>query len=502
MDIKKQALIEKVYRELEKRYKPQRESVVEYIKLHHEQEYNKPFDDNWHYYEIEKQLLDIMAWNGKILIINVPPGSGKTMLITKFFPVWYMWNQEDVEVIATGYSWDLTQQYWSEAKDIYKSKTFKRCFPRRPWIRPDFDSKSLWKTEKWWTYRATGTWGIITGTRCRLFLIDDPIKPDEADNSDVKRQWVNNWFDNTVISRLYNPKKDSIVIIMQRTHENDLCWHILDKKKRWLMRNTEVVHLNFPAIAETGDDFRGIWEALQVNRYPIDTLQLIKESMSPVSWSCQYQQNPIAKESQEFHEEWFKYYDEFPKTWRIFTTVDPAFSKRDSADCSAIVTWRFIGDELYILEYTNARLNPGELNDKIIYHIRKRQPEKVGIEAFQAQTVITHSLKNELQKIWLSVWLEEIKQHQDKETKIRKLIPLYRNGLIYHRRGMEELEDQLVKFPRAIHDDLIDALQMLYDMYTLQPNTNVSNPIPKVEYYDDWTPRITTQYHDHLDDWW
>ena len=64
--------------------------------------------------------------------------------------------------------------------------------------------------------------------------------------------------------------------------------------------------------------------------------------------------------------------------------------------------------------------------DKLIYHIRKRQPEKVGIEAYQAQSMITTFLKNEMQRQRMHATIEEITQTGDKLTKIRKLVPLYR----------------------------------------------------------------------------
>ena len=56
-----------------------------------------------------------------------------------------------------------------------------------------------------------------------MFIIDDPIKPNEADKSEVVRSGVNNLFLNTVPSRLFDPAKDIIIIIMQRTHDDDLC---------------------------------------------------------------------------------------------------------------------------------------------------------------------------------------------------------------------------------------------------------------------------------------
>jgi len=67
------------------------------------------------------------------------------------------------------------------------------------------------------------------------------------------------------------------------------------------------------------------------------------------------------------------------------------------------------------------------MQEKIIYHIQKWSPEKVGIEAFQAQSMINVFLKQELQKRRIYANIEEVKQTGDKESKIRKLLALYKN---------------------------------------------------------------------------
>lgn len=82
---------------------------------------------------------------------------------------------------------------------------------------------------------------------------------------------------------------------------------------------------------------------------------------------------------------------------------------------------------MYILEVTVGRVSADVMLDKIEYHIKKRQPEKVGIEAFQAQSMIGTFLKNTLTKQGIFVNIEEIRQTGDKLSKIRKLIPLYRH---------------------------------------------------------------------------
>lgn len=209
------------------------------------------------------------------------------------------------------------------------------------------------------SYYATGTGGSITGKGANYFIIDDPLKPDEAE-SDIIRTGINNWFENTVPSRLDNPKRGCIIIIMQRTHEDDLCGHLIEKMKNKTGDDWTV--LSLPSIAEQDeyipvDDFafsRLKGDVLHPKRFDNESIEKIRKNMNNSTFECQYQQNPISKESQEFHTEWFKYIDrqDIPTGGRIFTTVDPAWTKNTSSDYTAIITGKFIADKLYILEYT------------------------------------------------------------------------------------------------------------------------------------------------------
>lgn len=129
---------------------------------------------------------------------------------------------------------------------------------------------------------------------------------------------------------------------------------------------------------------------------------MLKKSKDSLTFSSQYQQDPVNKETQEFHEERFKYHGTenvpTPPYVRIFTTVDPAFKENQENDQSCVMTVGFIEDRMYILEYSAGRYSPDVLQEKIIYHIAKWRPEKVGIEAFQAQSMIITFLRNELHK--------------------------------------------------------------------------------------------------------
>lgn len=276
---------------------------------------------------------------------------------------------------------------------------------------------------------------------------------------------------------------------MQRLHDDDLCWHLIEQELHWEKREKVVIK----AIAEEDEQYRKQGDSFFTKRFPLDILEWLKRQ-DKQAFSSQYQQEPTNKDTQEFHEERFKYHwtDSLPtpKWLRVFTAVDPAFKQSQENDNTSIITGWFIDDRLYILEITTGKISADIMQDKIIYHIKKRNPEKVWVEAFQAQSMIVTFLKNQLQKLWLHTTVEEITQSWDKLSKIRKLVPLYRDWLIFHKHWMDELELELKRFPRGKHDDIIDSLQMLYSMYELQPNTWIVKNKFVVKYDNYWIPYI------------
>ena len=88
---------------------------------------------------------------------------------------------------------------------------------------------------------STSVGGVLTGRGADLIILDDPLKPDDA-LSETRRTGVNEWYDNTLLSRLNSKETGVIIIVMQRLHQDDLVGHVMDQED-W-----EV--LSFPAIAE------------------------------------------------------------------------------------------------------------------------------------------------------------------------------------------------------------------------------------------------------------
>lgn len=480
---------ELIIRELERRYENERKSLTEYMKTifqHIKPNGIQNFHINWHHEEIALKLNEVLEGKCRRLIINIPPGHSKTEEITKCFPTWALGNYPNLRFILTWYSSTLTQWYSQEAKDYYKSDIYKAIFPRSLPISKKQDTKDYWKLEWWGEVYATGFDGTITGKRANIFIIDDPIKPNEAATSETMRKNVNENYGNTVVSRLADPLTSAVIIVMQRTHEEDLVGYLLELKEKGMWDDWDV--LSFPAYAVQDEKHRKRGEALDTYRFPVEALRQLQKGMPESVFECQYQQNPNSEVGAEFKKEWYKYHNyqevstelwiyPVPKAGRIFTYCDPAFTEDKKNDFSSITTVKLHGEDFYILKQDNVRVRPEDLEDILIDHLKTFTPEILGVEKRQAQVVVGASLRSRMLREWLTrTMIKDVLQPWDKLSKIRSLIPLYRNGQIYHPQSFRyeslttqeekeaSLEWQLNKFPRGKKDDAPDSLQWLVFM--------------------------------------
>src|SRR5215203_3818606 len=152
---------------------------------------------------------------------------------------------------------------------------------------------------------ATSIDGTLTGRGADIIIIDDPLKPSDA-LSDSKRQRVNDWFNNTLLSRLDDKQNGAIVIVMQRLHIDDLTGMLLRSSDEWTL-------LELPAIAEEeqviaiGEDeyhVRQVGDLLHAEREPRSTLDSLQAQLGSDTFAAQYQQRPVPPGGAMIKREW------------------------------------------------------------------------------------------------------------------------------------------------------------------------------------------------------
>jgi hypothetical protein len=264
-------------------------------------ENGRKFNVGEHHKRIAEKLDRVFRGECTRLIINCPPRYSKTEMLKAFVKKGLAINPAS-KYIMLSYSANLALDNSERIKDAVASDWYRDLFP---WvqIKKDSHSKQKWYTTQGGGIYATSSDGQVTGFGAGLvkeegaedfdiesnagawggaIIIDDPLKPLDA-SSPVKRQKVNDQFENTIRSRV-NDRSTPIIIIMQRLHKQDLCGYLLDlEPDEW-----EVLSLPALSVDENGNEV-----ALYPFKHTVEELHKIRAA-NRFTFETQYQQNPKA----------------------------------------------------------------------------------------------------------------------------------------------------------------------------------------------------------------
>lgn len=216
------------------------------------------FQPNWHIPYLCKELEEIAEAVGNNqpkkhdMIINIPPGTTKTITISIMFPVWCWTKWPHFKFICSSYSGALAMESAEKCRDIIRSDKFKLLFPNMG-IKEDKDTKSNFRIYTKKQMRkgdpprfiyggnrySTSVGGTLTGFHGHILIVDDPLNPQQA-ASTLELEKANYWIDQTLSTRKTNKKVTPTILVMQRLHQNDPSGYLLNKKK------TNVKHISLP----------------------------------------------------------------------------------------------------------------------------------------------------------------------------------------------------------------------------------------------------------------
>lgn len=420
---------------------------------------NPRYEPNWHHETISRELERIESFGDrdyKVLLVFVPPRHGKSELCSISFPAWYLGRNPDKEIITVSYSAELAQDFGGKTRGIVSGEAYPHIFQGLT-LKEDEQAKAKWKTNKGGSYTSVGVGGAITGRGANILLFDDPIKNREEAESEVYREKVWQFFTSTAFTRL--EPRGVVVVILTRWHVDDLAGRILANGQ--LKQRCKIIH--FPAIATEREIKREKGEALWPERFDVQALEEIKNTIGPYDWSALYQGSPILGEFQEFKlDEWRKTIGEAEvemKRCQRYLTVDTAISKKSQADYTGFCDNRVDSENFWYLRAWRMRLGAEELVDALFSLQVKHRYDKIGIERTVYLDGLKPYLDSEQRRRNHFLPIVELSHEQTKkEIRIRGLIPRYAAKSIYHIQGeCNALEEEQLQFPNGLHDDVLDA---------------------------------------------
>jgi predicted phage terminase large subunit-like protein len=174
----------------------------------------------------------------------------------------------------------------------------------------------------------------------------------------------------------------------------------------------------------------------------------------------------VPADAQVFKKEWLKYYDTLPEGCISFAFIDPAIGQRAHNDYTAIVVVYVDYDGNYYLHLANRyRLTPSQIVNKVFEIKEVFKCEAIGIESVAYQEALIYLTSEEMGKRDKIVPLKDIRRSSvSKETRILALVPRFEWNKLYIRRGLTDFEDEYAHFPRASHDDIMDALATIEEI--------------------------------------
>lgn len=208
-------------------------------------------------------------------------------------------------------------------------------------------------------------------------------------------------------------------------------------------------------------------------------LNQLKQSQGSFHFSAQYNNDPVDDDAIEFKRHWIRHYDVLPENGDDIMFIDPAFTEKKAYDFCGIVLTRITSENIvYVMQALALKLQPQDLIREIFrLHEVHKNIRKTYVESVAAQVMLLSLLKSEMLKRNKFFALDEFKPstRENKASRIRGLIPRFESGGILLRRGLSDLENELLEFPRNTHDDLIDALSQ---------GVNIWLPPSKIEHHE------------------
>ena len=406
-----------------------------------------------HHRIIAEKLERVARGELKRLIINMAPRHTKSEFASFLFPAWMMGKNPAMKIIQATHTTELAVNFGRKTKNLIDSDDFKTVFPEVK-LAADSKASGRWDTSRGGMYYAVGVGSNLAGRGGDLVIIDDPHSEQTAmSNSGFEDAW--DWYTGGPRQRLQ--PGGSIVLVQTRWSEKDMTGQLMRAMaKDDLADQWEVVEL--PAIFEDGSP---CWPEY----WGLEDLTAVRASIPPSKWNAQYQQRPTGEENAIIKREWWNKWEKesVPQLEYVIQSYDTAFSKKETADYSAITTWGVFypneggsGPNLILLDSKKGRWDFPELKGIALEEYEFWDPDTVIVEAKASGMPLTHELRN----MGIPVVNFTPSRGNDKVTRVHSVSPLFEAGMVWapDTTFADEMIEEVAAFPNGEYDDLVDSM--------------------------------------------
>lgn len=493
-------LAERLQSELNKRQEKERleANLIDFVEAAWPVIDPAPYQGNWHIDAICEHLEAVAEGRIRKLLVNVPPRHSKTLLCSVLWPCW-IWAQEpdadfpligpQAKFLCLSYAEKVVFDSAITARRLLESDWYQSRWGDHVRITTDQAAKEKFDTTAGGSRISAPMGGQVLGRGGNIRIIDDPNKADDANYPNQLEATIRT-YEETLRSRITDPRITATVTIMQRLSDLDLSGHLLETEP-------DTVHLYLPeeydsrrhCVTVLGLDDQGdevTWQdprtidgqLLWPERFDEDYLRPFR--LNAYVWSGQYQQSPAPRGGGIFKREWWQVYppegEQFhpvtnkplktlnlPPMDHIIASLDTAMTTKEENDFSALTVigvWRNEYDlpKLMLLDAWQARLEFRQLVDRVIFSCMENRVDRLLIEA----KVNGFSVAQEIGRLLIgkefAVSIVPVKG--DIVARAHAVSHLLETGLVYapDRKWADLVIDNMAVLPKGAHDDLASSM--------------------------------------------
>jgi predicted phage terminase large subunit-like protein len=469
----------------------------------HVLEPNSTYIHSWHINAICSHLEAVTDGRITRLLINVPPGSMKSLLVSVLWQAWE-WGPKgmrSMRYLSTSFNDVPVKRDVRKSRDLMLSEWYRGLWPDVIMTRTGETS---------FANASTGTregvaFGSLTSQRGDRLLIDDPHSTETAE-SETERATTTRRFREGAVNRLNDQARSAIVVIMQRLHSEDVSGII----KKYGM---EFVTLCLPMEFETASACSTVigfsdprtheGELLDPVRFPRETVEKLKRDMGSYAFSGQYQQRPAPRDGGYFQSEWLIPVDAMPPrdSLRIYGGSDYAVTSNGGDYTVHAVLGLDVDGNPWLLDLWRKQAASDEWVVALCDLVKKWKPMAWAEESGQIKSGVGPFLEREMRARKAYTAREQFPTKGDKAVRAQSFRGLIATcglripALVPWR---SDFESELMNFPAGVHDDAVDACGLIGQLL----DKMISGPSqikPEVNARDDYRETRSVERDEALD---
>lgn len=410
-----------------------------FVNFVHKKLENSEWEWNGYNRKIKTELMNIHKLKYKLLIINIPPRLGKTLLMI-YLDAWSMYRDSRVYNNYYSYSDLLVNRKYTIIQKIFKIPEImegaKATYKRE---KEDFSN-----SQGGGTFAQT-TFGQVTGVGCArkepideftgILCIDDPHK---AQDSIIKMISANKAIKSAILNRRNNHRVP-MVLIMQRLSKFDATAFLKEHFSDWFITG-EAKHLVIPA------ELNG--KSISSREYPLDQLALEKKKDPDYYWT-QLMQQPQNIEGTYFKN---KHFDIVENVSNSKSYITVSFNHENTSEPIVFLAFKKDGKDIVILDYQEESVEAGRFFDSLKDFAEVNGAKKVYIP----KGLISKGLKQEMKPLKV----EEVEESANIGLSAYYSIDLLKSGKIKLKNNdtNKAFREELKLYPNSKRDYVVKAM--------------------------------------------